>query len=105
MDIVSASTVVGILASLATQAVKREKAGSLENILLSIGAAVGGSSLVGTIGMTGVDPTAVAVSSFAFHGLLGSQKPMQAIKFAGIDKVLEGIGKAVSTMSSRSNGA
>ena len=104
MDIVSASTAVGFLASIATQTIKREKAGSLENFLLALGASQGGVQIGSLLGIHGIDPVFTSFASYATHGVLADQRFMQALKFAGIDKVLEGIGKAVSTMSSRSNG-
>ena len=93
-------SLVGILSSLATQAVKREKAGSLENILLAGGAAFGGTQLAETLGYV-ADPAMTVVAGYAWHGLTGGQKPMQALKFATVDKLLEGIAAAFKSASSR----
>jgi len=89
----------GILSSLVTQAVKREKAGALENILVAAAVAFGGSQAAVGLGYA-ADPVMTVGATYAWYGLTRG-KPMEALKFAIVDRLLEGIGKAFGSASSR----
>lgn len=101
MDLSTIGIVTPILASVVTQAVKREKAGTLENILGAGGIAYGASFLMGAIGQN-ADVVQTIVGAFAWHGLTGQQRPMKMLEFGAIDKLFAGIGKAVGSIDSTS---
>ena len=93
------SMVMGLVASLLVQIVKRKGGGSLENILGSLGVAVGGATGLGNLGMA-LDPVQVAFASFASHGLLSGTEPYKVLKMGAIDALFDRLGKAVGSVAS-----
>lgn len=94
-----AQSLVGILTSITTQAVKRKDAGMLENVLLTGGVTFGGVQVANALGYNTGIPIPI-IAAYAFHGLVGSLTPMQALKFGTIDRLFEGVGKAFGSISS-----
>ena len=101
MDPLAIQAIIGVVSSIATQAVKRDKAGALENILLAGGVTVGGTQLASSFGMDAGNNVLPLVFGYAWHGLMGGQLPMQALKFGAADKLFEGLGAALASISSK----
>ena len=99
MDISTLALIAGIGSSLFTQMVKRQKAGTLENILLAGGMAFGGTALSSQLGFS-IDVAQTVITSFAFHGLASDQEPLKALRFGAIDKIMGGLSKGFSSIDS-----
>lgn len=103
MEMDTVSVLYGIIASLITQAIKRQHAGPLENFLVAAGGAYAVTNL--PLAPFGDPNTLTSVlSSYAWHGAVGTLPPMQAIKFGTVDRLVEGVGKAFDLLSSRHRG-
>ena len=100
MDPLVVAALVGVASSLGVQAAKREHSKTLENILVTIGAALGLGSV--TNGGLDINTLVTVLSAFTWHGAVGGSTPMQALKEISLtDRLIEGVSKAVGNIASK----
>ena len=95
------AVVIGILCSIATQMVKRQRTGWLEAVGMTLGVVGAGIGIATT--QTSAAPSMVQaqVTAWAFHGLFGQTPPMAALRFGALDALFGGIAKAFASGDSR----